>query len=66
MALYLVSSALAGFDRKALKPIMICTRLIIAVLILARPTEIYGLALAGGFVLVAWHTLRSRDELPTT
>jgi TRAP transporter 4TM/12TM fusion protein len=66
VALYLVSSALAGFDRKALKPIEIFTRLAIAVLILAHPTEIYGLALAGGFVLVAWHTLRSRDELPTT
>ena len=66
VALYLVSSALAGFDRKALKPIEIFTRLAIAVLILAHPTEIYGLALAGGFALVAWHTLRSRDELTAT
>jgi len=66
VALYLVSSALARFDRKALKPIEIFSRLAIAVLILAHPTEIYVLALAGGFALVAWHTLRNRDELQAT
>jgi hypothetical protein len=66
VALYLVSSALARFDRKALKPIEIFSRLAIAVLILAHPTEIYVLALAGGFALVAWHTLSSRDELQAT
>jgi TRAP-type uncharacterized transport system fused permease subunit len=64
VALYLVSSALAAFDRKALKPIEIAARLAIAVLILARPIEIYGVALVAGVALVGWHTLRSKDAVP--
>ncbi|MDB9707299.1 TRAP transporter fused permease subunit [Planktotalea frisia] len=64
VALYLVSSALAAFDRKALKPIEIAARLAIAVLILARPIEIYGVALVAGVALVGWHTLRNKDAVP--
>jgi len=64
VALYLVSSALAAFDRKALKPIEIFARLAIAALILARPIEVYGIALAVGIALVGWHTLRNKDAVP--
>lgn len=64
VALYLVSSALAGFDRSALKPLEIFARLALAVLILARPMEIYGAALLASIALIGWHTLRSRDTVP--
>jgi len=63
VALYLVSSALAAFDRKALKPAEIFVRLALAVLILARPMEIYGVALAAAALLVGWHTLQNRDRV---
>jgi len=64
VALYLVSSALAAFDRSALKPLEIFVRLALAVLILARPMEVYGIALAAAAVLVGWHALRNRDGVP--
>lgn len=64
VALYLLSSALAGFDRSALKPLEIFARLALAVLILARPMEIYGAALLASIALIGWHTLRSRDTVP--
>ena len=62
-ALYLVSSALARFDRKALSAIEVVVRLALAVLILSRPFEVYGPALAGAAVLVALHVVRSRETL---
>ena len=62
-ALYLVSSALARFDRKALSAIEVVVRLALAVLILSRPLEVYGPALAGAAVLVALHVVRSRETL---
>lgn len=62
-ALYLVSSALAGFDRKALSAIEIVVRLALAVLILFRPFEVYGPALAAAAVLVAYHLVRNRETL---
>jgi TRAP transporter 4TM/12TM fusion protein len=64
LALYLVSSALAAFDRKALSGVEIFLRLAIAVLILARPTEAYGLALAAGVALIGWHIFRHRGAAP--
>ena len=64
VALYLVSSALAAFDLKGLKPMEIFVRLALAVFILARPIEVYGIALAAAAVLVGWHTMRNRDGVP--
>ena len=62
-ALYLVSSALAGFDRKALPAIEIVVRLALAVLILFRPVEVCGPAFAAAAVLVALHLIRNRETL---
>ncbi|MDG1086084.1 MAG: TRAP transporter large permease subunit, partial [Planktotalea sp.] len=64
VALYLVSSALASFDRSKLKPLEVFARLALAVLILARPIEIYGVALVASIALVGWHTVRNRDTVP--
>jgi TRAP-type uncharacterized transport system fused permease subunit len=64
VALYLVSSALAAFDRKALGSIDIAVRLIIAVLIMAKPAEVYGVALAAGVGIIALHMVRNRTPAP--
>ncbi len=58
VALYLVSSALAAFDHRALSAIEIVARLI-----LFRPAEIFGPALFSAAVLVAFHVVRSRSAL---
>ena len=60
LALYLVSSALAGYDRKALGFAEIGIRLIIAALVLFRPMEVYGPAIAAGIAVVMVHALRNR------
>ena len=61
LTLYLVSSALSAHDRKALNIIEIAIRLAVAVLILARPAEVYVPAIAAGAVAVGWHYFRSRN-----
>ena len=62
LALYLVSSALSAYDHKALNGIEILFRLLIAVLILFKPVEIYAPAIVAGIVIVAFHLMRSRAE----
>ena len=65
LALYLVSSALAGFDRFSLSILQISIRVAVAVLILAKPIEIYGLAVAAGIGLILFHYLsRTRAGPP--
>ncbi|MEL7344868.1 MAG: TRAP transporter fused permease subunit [Pseudomonadota bacterium] len=59
-ALYFVSSALAGFDQKKLSGIEIAARLVLAVLIMFRPVEIYGPALAVGVAMIGLHMFQSR------
>lgn len=66
LALYLVSSALSAYDHKALNGIEILFRLLIAVLILFKPAEIYGPAIVAGIVIVAFHLIRSRAETRVT
>ena len=63
-ALYLVSSALAAFDRKALSWIDIALRLTLAVLILSRPTEVYLTALAAASALMALHFVQNKTPTP--
>ena len=63
MALYLVASALAAYDRKALNPIEIAIRLLIAVMILAKPIEIFCLGIAAGLLIIAFHELRNKGEV---
>ena len=64
LALYLVSSALAGFDRFSLSILQITIRVALAVLILATPIEIYGLAVAAGIGLIMFHYLSSKQGGP--
>ena len=47
VALYLLASALAGFDRKSLTAMEVFLRLGIAVLIIFKPVEIYATGVAG-------------------
>lgn len=60
IALFLVSSALAAYDRKALNSFEIAIRLGVAALIMFRPVEVYVPALAAGVVVIAMHLFRSR------
>ncbi|MDG1737301.1 MAG: TRAP transporter fused permease subunit [Paracoccaceae bacterium] len=64
LALFLVSSALSAFDRKALGVVEIAIRLGVAVLILAKPMEVYGPAILAGIVVIAVHSFRSKEEAP--
>ncbi len=59
-ALYFVSSALAGFDQKRLNGIEVGLRLVVAILIMFQPVEIYGPAIAAGVAILALHTFRAR------
>lgn len=60
VALFLISSAMAGFDRKALGPVEIAVRLALAVLILVRPVEVFAPALAAALLLIGFHVVRHR------
>ena len=60
LALYLVSSALAAYDQTKLHWAEIALRLLIAVLVLARPMEVYLVAIVAAAGLIAFHTLRAR------
>ncbi len=62
LALFLVSSALAGFDRKPLGTAEIGLRLALAVLILFRPMEVYGPAIIAGIGLVVFHLYANRQQ----
>ena len=60
LALYLIASALAGFDRKRLSAMEIALRLTLAVLILFKPIELHVTALV---IAVGWlvlHFVRNR------
>ena len=60
LSLYLVASALAGFDAKRLMSIEIVLRIAIAVAVLARPELIHFTAIAAAFALIGWHYFRAR------
>ena len=60
LALYLVSSSLSAYDRKALGGGEIAIRLAVAVLIMVRPVEFYAPALAAGAAIIGLHVFRSR------
>ena len=61
LALFLVASALAGFDRRSLTSIEIATRLIVAILILAIPAEIYGVAIFAGVGVLGFHFIKNKE-----
>lgn len=59
LALYLVSSALAAYDRKALGMAEVLVRLAIAILILARPMGVYIPSIIAGMAILCLHALRN-------
>lgn len=59
LALYLVSSALAAYDRKALGMAEVLVRLAIAILILARPMGVYIPSIIAGMAILGLHALRN-------
>ena len=61
LALYLVSSAMAAFDRKPLGALHIAIRIILAVVILAKPVEFYSVAVVMGIGIIIWHLLQKRE-----
>ena len=60
LALYLVASALAGFDARALTLPWIVLRLAIALGVLMRPDTLHLTAVACAIALLAWHHLGAR------
>lgn len=60
LALYLVSSALSAYDKKALSVVEIFIRLAIAALILFKPMEVYGAAIVAAAVLIWFHSFQSK------
>jgi hypothetical protein len=62
LALFLVSSALAAYDRKSLSAVEIAVRLVVAVLILFRPEEFYGPAIIAGIGIIGFHVFQSRSQ----
>ena len=59
LALYLVASALAAFDARALTPLWIAVRLILAVGILMRPETIQFGAILAAFAVLGLHHFRA-------
>ena len=60
LTLFLLASALAGFDRKSLSSTEIVVRLVLAALIMFRPVEVHGPASALTLALLAFHMARTR------
>ena len=61
IALYLVASALAAFDQKKLTGLEIGTRVLIAILIMAKLSIVFIPAIAFGLILIVVHTFRFRN-----
>ncbi|MCY3670711.1 MAG: C4-dicarboxylate ABC transporter, partial [Alphaproteobacteria bacterium] len=63
-ALYLLASALARFDRRALHPWEWLVRLVLAGLVMVGDPMVHGPALAVAAAVVALHMLRQRPHRP--
>ena len=63
LALYLVSSAMAAYDHKALGAAQIGIRVVLAVLVMAKPVEIYVPAALAGIGLIAMHFIGTRARV---
>ena len=61
VALYLLASALAAFDRKSLTAAEIMLRLALAVAIMFKPVEIHAPALLAAIVLLVFHYARNQN-----
>jgi TRAP-type uncharacterized transport system fused permease subunit len=65
LALYLVSSAMAGYDQRELGRLQIALRLGLAVLVMTKPVEIYSTAIALGLAVLVAHVLTGRARVVT-
>jgi len=61
LALYLIASALAGFDRKSLSAIEVVFRLLLAVLILFKPVELHVSAVIVAVMWLGLHNFRNKQ-----
>ena len=60
IALYLLASALASFDRKTLTGFDIILRLVIAALVLFKPIEFHAPAFIAAVTLLAFHFMKNK------
>jgi TRAP-type uncharacterized transport system fused permease subunit len=63
LALYLVSSAMAAYDQSELGRAQIALRILLAVLVMAKPAEIYVPAIAVGVGLILTHAFTTRKRV---
>ncbi len=61
IALYLLASALAGFDRRSLNTMEVGLRLGVAALIMFKPSLIHIPAIAAAIALLVFHFVRNKD-----
>ena len=66
LALYLLSSALSGFDRRALAWWEVCARLVLAVLVMTKIETVYAAAIVAALLVVALHILAARKSSATS
>jgi len=60
LALYLVSSAMAAYDHRALGAVQIGVRVLLAMLIMAKPVMIFGPAMAAALAIILVHVSGTR------
>jgi len=60
LALYLLASALAAFDRKSLSALEVMARLGLTVLILLKPVEFYAVGLVLAICLLFYHYVKNK------
>ena len=65
LALYLVSSAMAAYDRRTLGPVQITIRIILALLVMVKPPEIYGPAVLASIGVILFHGFGRRMRATT-
>ena len=65
LALYLVSSAMAAYDRRTLGPVQITIRIILALLVMVKPPEIYGPAVLASIGVILLHGFGRRMRATT-
>jgi len=64
LALVLLASALARFDRAPLPLWEVAARLAAAAILLAGDVAVYGAAAAAGIGLLAWHRVTTKSAAP--
>jgi len=63
LALYLLASALAGFDRRSLSTLEVLLRIALMLLILLKPSIIHLPAFVAALVVLGWHYIRNRTVI---